>query len=220
MEEEAKIRFKFIKLKEFKYLSHLETVRFIVMAINRAKINVKYSKGFNPNPRINFSFPIPVGLASMAEYSDIEITERINEEDFKDRINLQLKECMKVVESKNVLSKVPSLMSDIAFCSYCFKLENFKKNVGKKIKHEISIHPEFCHSIYKLDYHEIGGFVVNLSIIGYTKTLENNKVFKFNEFLKYFKYLSNNESIVFKDYFKEEAYVLRKGNLKTPLDIV
>ncbi|MCE5329473.1 TIGR03936 family radical SAM-associated protein [bacterium] len=220
MPEETKIRFKFIKIKEFKYLSHLETVRLIVMAVNRAGINVKYSEGFNPNPRINFSFPVPVGLASMAEYSDIEITGDMSAEDFKGRINQQLKEQIRVLEAKKILTKVLSLMGDIALCSYCYKLKDIKKDAGGKIKNGISTHPEFSRSIYKLDFNEINSLIVNLNIIGYTKVLENNTIFKFNDFLKYFKYLSNNEGIMVKDYFKEEAYVLREGNLKTPLEIV
>lgn len=222
MAEETKIRFKFIKIKEFKYLSHLETVRLIIMAISRAKIDVKYSEGFNPNPRINFSFPVPVGLSSMAEYSDIEINGQQTPENFKDRINRQLNEHMKVLEAKSVLAKVPSLMGDIEFCSYCFKIKGMEKNMENKIKGDILDHPEFCASIFRLtlNFYEIDSNIVNLNVIGYTKVSKNYKIFKFNDFLKYFKYLSNNNGIVVEDYFKEEAYVLREGRLKTPLEIV
>ena len=222
MTEETKIRFKFIKIKEFKYLSHLETVRLIIMAINRSKLDVKYSEGFNPNPRINFSFPVPVGLASIAEYSDIDIIGKQAPENFKDRINIQFKENLKVLEAKNVSGKVPSLMGDINFCSYCFKLKDMDKNAESRIKNDILSHPEFSSSIFRLtlNFHEIDSNIVNLNVIGYTKVLENNKIFKFNDFLKYFKYLSNNNDIVVEDYFKEEAYVLREGKLKTPLEIV
>ena len=222
MMEDTKIRFKFNKIREFKYLSHLETVRLIKMAITRAKINVKFSEGFRPNPKINFSFPVPVGLASLAEYSDIDICEKLDAEDFKNSINLQLKEQMSVLEAKNIVNKVPSLMGDIEFCSYSFKIKIEKKNSGEKINNDIITTSEFAGSIYSLDliYDEIDSNIVNLNLIGYTKFSENNKIFKFNDFLKYFKYLSNKIDIVVEDYFKKEAYVLRGGMLKTPLEIV
>lgn len=229
MMEENKIRFKFKKIMEFKYLSHLETVRLIIMAVARAKINVKYSEGFNPNPKINFSFPVPVGLASFAEYADIEICEKSGATDFKAFLNAQLNEKLTVIDSKNIFEKVPSLMADIELCSYCFKIKSLNKELSGKIKSDIKSdiineinNSEFESSIYNIDlsFDEINSDIVYLNLIGYTKLSKNNKIFKFNDFLKYFKYLSNNNFLVVEDYFKKEAYVLRNGMLKTPLEIV
>ncbi|MHB1275340.1 MAG: TIGR03936 family radical SAM-associated protein [Candidatus Humimicrobiaceae bacterium] len=220
--EDTKIRFKFKKINEYKYLSHLEIVRLMTMAVWRANINIKYSEGFNPNPKINFSFPVPVGLASTAEYSDIDIFGKMDAADFKKTINLQLKEQMHVLDAKNIFSKIPSLMGDITFCRYVFIINAQKKGLEAYIKKDIMNSKEFSESIHSLELVESDGSsnIVNLNLIGYTKNLENNKIFKFNDFLKYFKYLSNNMNIMVKDYFKKEAYILREGILKTPLEIV
>ncbi|MHB1347399.1 MAG: TIGR03936 family radical SAM-associated protein [Candidatus Humimicrobiaceae bacterium] len=219
--EDTKIRFKFNKINEYKYLSHLEIVRLMIMAVSRADINIKYSEGFNPNPKINFSFPVPVGLASIAEYSDIDILGKMEAADFKKSINIQLKDQLSVTEAKNVYVKIPSLMGDITFCHFIFTVLLQKKELLSKLKDVILDSSEFSESIYSLEPVESTNTrIVNLSLIGYTKTLTNNKIFKFNDFLKYFKYLSNNMNIVVKDYFKKEAYILREGQLKTPLDIV
>jgi len=225
MMEENKIRFKFKKIMEFKYLSHLETVRLIIMAIARAKIKVRYSEGFTPNPKINFSFPVPVGLASFAEYSDIEIYEKLSATDFKAFLNAQLTEKLTVIDSKNIFKKAPSLMADIELCSYCFKIKSLNKTLNNNIKNDIINkinNTEFESSIYNIDlsFDEINSDIVYLNLIGYTKLSKNNKIFKFNDFLKYFIYLSNNNFLVVEDYFKKEAYVLRNGMLKTPLEIV
>jgi uncharacterized protein (DUF2344 family) len=220
--EDTKIRFKFNKINEYKYLSHLEIVRLMIMAVSRANINIKYSEGYSPNPKINFSFPVPVGLASTAEYSDIDIFGKMDAADFKKTINLQLKEQMNVSDAKNIFDKIPSLMGDITFCRYIFSINTDGKNLEDYIKKDITGSKEFSESIYSLEFVESdrGSDIVNLNLIGYTKILTNNKIFKFNDFLKYFKYLSNNMNIVVKDYFKKEAYILREGMLKTPLDVV
>src|SRR5680860_88174 len=222
MTEYNKIRFKFNKINEYKYLSHLETVRLILMAVSRANINVRYSEGFSPNPKINFSFPVPVGLASIAEYSDIDIFEKMDACDFKKRLNLQLIEHMQIVDAKNIPGKVPSLMGDIGFCSYIFIINLKGKKTESELKNDIMNNPEVSESIHSLRMVDNGrsSDVVNLNLIGYTKTYTNNKIFKFNDFLKYFKYLSNKMDIVVEDYFKKEAYTLRDGTLKTPLEIV
>lgn len=222
MTENTKIRFKFNKINEYKYLSHLEIVRIMMMAVSRANINIKYSEGFRPNPKINFSFPVPVGLASTAEYSDIDILGGMDALDFKKTLNLQLTEQMQVSDAKNIQGKVSSLMGDIEFCSYVFIINSQGKNLESEIKNDIMNNQELSESISSLEFVENGrsGDIVNLSLIGYTKIYTNNKIFKFNDFLKYFKYLSNKIDIVVEDYFKNEAYVLREGMLKTPLEIV
>ena len=222
MTENTKIRFKFNKINEYKYLSHLEIVRIMMMAVSRANINIKYSEGFRPNPKINFSFPVPVGLASIAEYSDIDILGGMDALDFKKTLNLQLTEQMQVSDAKNIQGKVASLMGDIEFCSYVFIINSQGKNLESEIKKDIMNNQELSESISSLEFVENGrsSDIVNLSLIGYTKIYTNNKIFKFNDFLKYFKYLSNKIDIVVEDYFKKEAYVLREGMLKTPLEIV
>jgi len=222
MTENTKIRFKFNKINEYKYLSHLEIVRIMMMAVSRANIDIKYSEGFRPNPKINFSFPVPVGLASTAEYSDIDILGGMDALDFKKTLNLQLTEQMQVSDAKNIQGKVSSLMGDIEFCSYVFIINSQGKNLESEIKNDIMNNQELSESISSLEFVENGrsSDIVNLSLIGYTKIYTNNKIFKFNDFLKYFKYLSNKIDIVVEDYFKKEAYVLREGMLKTPLEIV
>jgi radical SAM-linked protein len=237
--EELKIRFKFKKVAEFKYLSHLETIRLILMAIARAKIKVKYSQGFNPKPKINLSFPVPVGLPSLAEYADIDICEEINSKDFKLLLNKQLNDKMSIIDAKIINNIVPSLMADIEFCSYNFKIKKLNKNlslkyenkeynfnnikeiINNKIIDDIN-KSDFINSIYKIDFvfDENNNDIVYLNIFGYTKLSKNNKIFKFNDFLKYIKFLSNNNNLVVEDYFKKEAYVLRENILKTPLEIV
>ena len=222
MTENTKIRFKFNKINEYKYLSHLEIVRIMMMAVSRANINIKYSEGFRPNPKINFSFPVPVGLASTAEYSDIDILGGMDALDFKKTLNLQLTEQMQVSDAKNIQGKVSSLMGDIEFCSYVFIINSQGKNLESEIKNDIMNNQELSESISSLEFVENGrsSDIVNLNLIGYTKIYTNNKIFKFNDFLKYFKYLSNSMSFVVEDYFKKEAYVVREGMLKTPLEIV
>lgn len=84
------IRFKFFKVKEFKYLSHLDVLNILIKALLRAGLKLKYSKGFNPKPKIILSNPIPLGFESFAEYCDIELEEDIDIGEFKDLLNSKL----------------------------------------------------------------------------------------------------------------------------------
>ena len=62
------ILLKFEKAEGFCFISHVDTLRHFQRIFRRADISVEYSKGFNPHMLIYFSSPLPLGLASKAEY--------------------------------------------------------------------------------------------------------------------------------------------------------
>jgi uncharacterized protein (DUF2344 family) len=47
-----------------RYLSHAEMLRTLQRACVRAGINVRYSQGFNPRPKLSLPLPRPVGVES------------------------------------------------------------------------------------------------------------------------------------------------------------
>lgn len=47
-----------------RFLSHAETLRVFQRACARAGIDVKYSQGFNPHPKLSLPLPRPVGVES------------------------------------------------------------------------------------------------------------------------------------------------------------
>jgi len=47
-----------------RFLSHAETLRLLQRACVRAGINVRYSQGFNPRPKLSLPLPRPVGVES------------------------------------------------------------------------------------------------------------------------------------------------------------
>ena len=55
------------------YLGHLEFLQIIFRALRRAKIRTKFSKGFNPSPKVSFSPALPVGTLSSCESFIMEL---------------------------------------------------------------------------------------------------------------------------------------------------
>jgi len=68
-----KTRVAYSKLNEAKYIAHLDLTRVFDRALRRARIQLKYSEGFNPHPKIAFGPPLPVGVEGMEEYVDIDL---------------------------------------------------------------------------------------------------------------------------------------------------
>lgn len=225
----SKIRFKFYKKDEFKYLSHLDIIRIILRALRRAGLKIEYSLGYNPKPRIVFSPPTPLGVESMAEYSDVFIQEDIGGREFKERVNLKLKPQIQITKSKNTALKTANLMNDIAVSLYIFKLEPCYPNKGilgrsyKTMEDDIK-KSVFSRSIYdlKIEQDEAESHIFFLKLFGYAKIFkeDNNEFFKFNNFYKYFTGWLKDYGIGVKEVKKEELFVMRKNILKTPMDVV
>ncbi len=68
----SKLRLRFSKTGDMRFLGHLELVKSVTRAIKRAGIPLKYTQGFHPLPKVSFSPPLPVGTESLEEYMDIE----------------------------------------------------------------------------------------------------------------------------------------------------
>ena len=57
----------FTKMGDARFFGHLELSHIFSRAVRRAKIQVQYSKGFHPMPKLSFDDPLPLGIESRAE---------------------------------------------------------------------------------------------------------------------------------------------------------
>jgi radical SAM family uncharacterized protein/radical SAM-linked protein len=92
----------FIKLDHARYLGHLELVRVFVRAFKRTGLNLVYSRGFHPMPKVVFGCALPVGTESMQETVDVEIAEFTDTSVLKKRINRQLPSGIAVTSIKEI----------------------------------------------------------------------------------------------------------------------
>jgi len=221
---ESQIRFKFVKVGEFKYLSHLDITRFIIRALARADIKVRYSQGFNPKPKINFSQPTPLGVESYAEYSDVMLAGDLKPADFMQKLNAQLRSQLRVLEAKQIKEKVKSLMAEIGVVLYSFKLgiPQGDSNSWECLSSELNSIRDIKNSIYCLDIRAGGKNFSLLKLYGYAKILKNhnNGIFKYNYFYDYFTDMARKYNIDIYSVAKEEMFVIRGNALKQPMEII
>jgi len=87
-----KITFKFAKLSSMKYISHLDLMRLFMRAMRRADLPLKMTEGFNPHPKLSIKRALKLGVESENEEASITLKERVDNEEFKDRLQIQLPE--------------------------------------------------------------------------------------------------------------------------------
>ena len=107
------IRVKYKKEDEMIFISHLDLQRLLQRAFRRAKINLSYSEGFNPHPKMSYGNALALGVESQGEYVDIEIEDDITVEEFLKRINEELPDGIKFVKGQEIDDSDKELLEGI-----------------------------------------------------------------------------------------------------------
>ncbi|TKJ37671.1 MAG: hypothetical protein CEE38_06260 [Planctomycetes bacterium B3_Pla] len=68
---------------DLRFLSHAETLRLFQRACVRAGINIRYSRGFNPRPRLSLPLPRSVGVESGDELLCLKVNKDIRAQEHK-----------------------------------------------------------------------------------------------------------------------------------------
>jgi len=114
----TRMRIKFSKTGEMRYLSHNELMTAIFRALRRAQIPVAYTTGFHPHPKISFGPALAAGVEGLNEYFDIELTALLDTSDFLKRLNACLPDGLKVHRACLISTEERSLNALISRYEY------------------------------------------------------------------------------------------------------
>lgn len=115
-----KVRMIFTKTGLARYISHLDMMRCMTRAMKRAKIDVKYTQGFNPIPYLVFGNPLSLGYQSKAEICDFSVNDDMPYEEIKQRLSMQMPEGI-------VITSLDAPVMDfkqIGYARYTLEVEN------------------------------------------------------------------------------------------------
>lgn len=113
-----KIRIKFRKYGNLKFIGHLDVQRFFQKAVRRAGIDVAYTTGFSPHQIMSFAAPLGVGLESNGEYMDIEVNTFSNCQDIVTRLNQACVEGIEVLSAVVLPKEAGNAMASVAAAGY------------------------------------------------------------------------------------------------------
>jgi radical SAM-linked protein len=121
-----RLRLKFGRGEELKFLSHLDLMRLWERALRRAGLPLAYSEGFTPHPQIALAAPLLVGVTSDAELMDISLSRWISPQSFVAQLEKQLPRGITLLDVWPVGPNLPSLQSQVRFVEYRVELETEK----------------------------------------------------------------------------------------------
>lgn len=119
-----KIRIKFSKQGNMRFIGHLDIMRFFQKVMRRADVDIRYSEGFSPHQIMSFAAPLGVGLTGSGEYLDIEVLSTDSSAEMVKRMNAAMVEGMEVLSYKLLPDDAVNAMSLVAACDYTIRLRD------------------------------------------------------------------------------------------------
>lgn len=114
----AKLRMEITKGDEVRFIAHLDYARAVERAIRRANLPAAYSEGFNPHMKLAFASALGVGVASEAEYVDIELKKDIEPKTVLTMLGSTLPPGIKLKRAKYIPASSQALMAVVNLAQY------------------------------------------------------------------------------------------------------
>ena len=134
------IRMKYSKTGRVRFLSHLDLMALFQRAAARAGIPITFSRGFNPHPKISFGPALSVGMESEAEYLDMETDPFVDLPQVNGNLNNMLPEGIRIIESRMIPRKSPSLSGSISRYVYEVGVPGpFAADIAERVKSFLSL---------------------------------------------------------------------------------
>ncbi len=117
-----KQRVRFTKLGKIRFLSHRDLARIWERSLRRSGINVSYSEGFSPRPRLSFGLALSTGHESLGEYLDIDLAEDIDPAELPGIVSPSLPDGMVAQVAIPIAPGIESLQQAVTSSSWRIEL--------------------------------------------------------------------------------------------------
>jgi radical SAM family uncharacterized protein/radical SAM-linked protein len=85
--ESRRFRIRYSKLGRAAFLGHLDSARMLMRLFRRAQLDVAYTRGFHPKPKMHFGPALSLGVPSLGEFVDVHVETEIGAEELRERLN-------------------------------------------------------------------------------------------------------------------------------------
>ncbi|MEM8735360.1 MAG: TIGR03936 family radical SAM-associated protein [Planctomycetota bacterium] len=97
MQEKTRLRIRFTKKGDLRWISHRDLARVWERLLRRADLKMAFSEGFHPKPRISFPSALALGVEALEEIVELEILGSFELSEIEANIRAQLPEGMDLI---------------------------------------------------------------------------------------------------------------------------
>ncbi len=121
-----RLRIRFSRGQELKFISHLDIMRLWQRALYRAGVSLAYSEGYTPHPRISLAAPLALRVTSEAELMDVFCTRWVSPHWFTHAVGQQLPLGIQILKVYSIPLTLPSLQAQVRHAEYKVDVETEK----------------------------------------------------------------------------------------------
>lgn len=116
----------FNKYSSMKFISHLDTLRLMDRLFKISGVELEYTQGFHPRPKMSFGNPISLGEEAYNEPMDVVIVDdSLLNEEIISKLNTSTPEGLNFVHIEEITNK-SNIASDYDVLKYELKLDNIE----------------------------------------------------------------------------------------------
>ncbi len=113
-----RVRIKFAKLENLRFIGHLDLQRLFERALNRTGLPLRYTQGFSPKVRINIASALPLGFVSSAEVLDFWLNAPVDLQEIQASLQAALPKDLQILDIQEIPNKAPSLQASVLSSEY------------------------------------------------------------------------------------------------------
>lgn len=118
-----RLRVTFAKREPISYASHLDLMRAWERALRRARVPLRYSKGFNPHARLQLAAALPLGHTGENELLDLWLERVVPPLGLESEVQRVLPEGLTVKSVEEVSEKAAALPREVESATYSVRVE-------------------------------------------------------------------------------------------------
>lgn len=96
--DKTRLRIRFTKTGNLRWISHKDLARLWERLLRRADLQLVFSEGFHPKPKINFPSALALGIEALEEVVELEVHGKVDIDQVKQKIVCQMPEGMSLIE--------------------------------------------------------------------------------------------------------------------------
>lgn len=125
-----KVRIKFSKQGNLRFVGHLDMMRYFQKAFRRSGLPISYSEGFSPHQIMSFAAPLGMGLEGLGEYFDIRVPDEgtpVSSDEAVSRLNDEMAEGLQILSYLAIPDDTGNCMAAVHAADYTVRFLTEKK---------------------------------------------------------------------------------------------
>lgn len=137
-QKRTRLRIRFTKTGDLKWISHRDLARVWERLLRRANLQLAFSEGFHPKPKISFPSALALGVEALDEIVELELMDEVEVDKVRQDVEKQCPEGMEIIE----FSSPQYALGKAKVIATCYRIElpvELQESANEKISEAMQL---------------------------------------------------------------------------------